>query len=96
MLTPIRVRGNAADEVYEVVYRELQQGMRVLRDERVGPGVTASIAANGEILGIEVVGLQQNSVDAARRYADAHDLAFPSDLAAALPQRAKKTPRGSG
>jgi hypothetical protein len=96
MLTPIKVRGDAADDVYEVVYRELERGTRVLRDERVGPGVTASIAPSGEILGIEVIGLQQNTVDAARRYAAAHDLAFPNDLAAALPHAANRTPRHRG
>ncbi|HEY0392868.1 MAG TPA: hypothetical protein VGD01_00100 [Candidatus Elarobacter sp.] len=96
MLTPIKVRGDAADDVYEVVYRELPEGGLVDRDERVGPGVTASISRSGDILGLELIGLQATTVEAARRYARAHDLEFPADVAAALPQRRTGPRRHSG
>jgi hypothetical protein len=89
MLTPIKVRGDAADDVYEVLYQELPPGTLVDRDERVGPGVTASFSRSGDILGLELIGLQPSTVEAARRYARAHDLEFPADLAAALPHRGK-------
>jgi hypothetical protein len=80
MLRPIRVRGDDEAHVYEVLYRALASGVKIDHDEPVGPGASASISVEGEVLGIEVVGLEPVTLEAAKRFAVEHDLVFPDDL----------------
>lgn len=84
MLRPIEVRGDDESHVYEVLYRSLAPGAKIDHDEPVGPGASASISIDGDILGIEVIGLEPVTLEAAKRFAVEHDLVFPDDLAAML------------
>lgn len=84
MLAFKEIRSDLEADAYEIRYRDLPHGTYVDHDERVGPGVTAGILPGGEIFGIELLGLQPETVLAARRYAEAHGLAFPDDPSALL------------
>ncbi|MEA2721362.1 MAG: hypothetical protein QOJ39_3226 [Candidatus Eremiobacteraeota bacterium] len=79
-----QIRADAKAGAYEIRYRDLPAGTFVHHDERIGPGVTAGILADGEVFGIELLGLQPDTVTAARRYAAARGLAFPDDLPSLL------------
>jgi hypothetical protein len=78
------IRADFEADAYEIRYRDLPKGKFIHHDERIGPDVTAGILADGEVFGIELLGLQSDTIAAARRYAVAHGLAFPDDLSAAL------------
>ena len=82
MLAPIEIRADFEADAYEVMYRRLPEGTFVDHDVRVGPGVTASILPDGNIMGIELLGLQADTVAAAECYAAQHGLEFPADLPA--------------
>ncbi|HEY6235957.1 MAG TPA: hypothetical protein VIW69_12715 [Candidatus Elarobacter sp.] len=80
MLTPITIHADLEAGAYEITYRRLPRGKFIDHDERVAPGVTAGIGPRGQVIGIELLGLEASTLTAARDYAAAHGLGFPQHL----------------
>jgi hypothetical protein len=80
MLTPITIHADLEAGAYEITYRRLPRGKFIDHDERIAPGVTAGIGPRGQVIGIELLGLEQPTLTAARDYAAAHGLGFPQNL----------------
>jgi hypothetical protein len=80
MLTPITIHADLEAGAYEITYRRLPRGKFIDHDERIAPGVTAGIGPRGQVIGIELLGLEATTLTAARDYAAAHGLGFPQNL----------------
>ena len=83
MLQYIGVNVDLEAQAGYVRYRSLPSGERA-RSERVGDTVVADYAENGEVLGVELLALDDDSVAQARAFAAVHGLAFPRDLHGAI------------
>jgi uncharacterized protein YuzE len=66
-----------------VRYRSLPAGERA-RSKRISEDVVADCRENGELLGVELLALDDDAMAQARDFATKHDLAFPRDLSSAL------------
>jgi hypothetical protein len=80
MRRPVSISADFEADAYEITYRHLPDGSFIDHDERVAPGVTAGIGPNGQIFGIELLGLEGTTIAAARDYARTHGLAFPRHI----------------
>jgi hypothetical protein len=80
MRAPLSISADFEADAYEITYRRLPSGRFIDHDERIAPGVTAGIGPNGQIFGIELLGLDAATVAAARDYAAVHGLAFPQHI----------------
>ena len=84
-MVPISVRVDLEVQAGYVGYRPIARG-HVARTERVGEDVCVDYDANGDLLGIELLSLDNAAIDVALEFAKSHDLAFPSNLSGALIQ----------
>lgn len=82
MRNPIAVRIDLEARAGYVYYRDIAPG-GVKRTERAADGVHVDYGAAGELLGIEMLGLDEGVLAAARHFAEEHGLAFPPNLAGA-------------
>ena len=80
MRKPIYINADFEAGAVEITYRRLPRGKFIDHDERIAPGVTAGIGPGGQIIGIELLGLEAPTISAAREYAAAHGLGFPQNL----------------
>jgi uncharacterized protein YuzE len=67
-----------------VSYREIAPG-EATRTERVDFDVRVDYNAAGDLLGIELLAVDEPAVALARDFAAKHDLAFPRDLSGLVP-----------
>jgi hypothetical protein len=66
-----------------VRYRSLPDGEHA-RSKRISEDVVADYRENGELLGVELLALDDEAIAQARDFAAKHDLAFPRNLGAAI------------
>ena len=66
-----------------VRYRSLPDGERA-RSTRISEDVVADYRENGELLGVELLALDDRAMAQARDFAAKHGLAFPRDFSGAL------------
>ncbi len=62
-----------------VTYRHVPDGERA-RSKRISENVIADFSENGELLGVEFLGLDEAAISEAREFAIEHELVFPRDL----------------
>ena len=84
MTKPIAVTCDLEVEAGYVRYRVLPPGEKVTKTERIGTGVVIDFDAAGDVLGIEVLGLDKATLAIAHGVAQARNLGFPVDLGQAL------------
>ena len=63
-----------------MTYRALAPGAHVARTDRVSDDVNVDYDENGEVLGIELLSLDDEALADARAFAAAHGFAFPGNL----------------
>jgi uncharacterized protein YuzE len=87
MTRPIEVKVDLEANASYVRYRRLVQDEHVdaTHDLCADGSVAVDVDSGGNVLGIEVLGFDRETLEAAKRYAHEHRLAFPSDLAAVAP-----------
>jgi uncharacterized protein YuzE len=61
-------------------YRALGEGQCVTRTQRVHDAAQVDFDGESQVLGIELLGFDDEALDAARRFAEQHDLEFPELL----------------
>jgi uncharacterized protein YuzE len=66
-------------------FRALGAGKHVARSHRVSDDVFVDFSDTSEILGIELLGFDDEAIGAARHFAERHGLAFPELLRAPDP-----------
>jgi hypothetical protein len=84
MQNPIEVKVDLEANAGYVRYQARSGGQRFARNERLSQDVVVDFDADNEVLGIELLAFDDEAIDVARRFAEAHDLGFPRDLAGAL------------
>jgi uncharacterized protein YuzE len=63
-----------------VCYRKRLEGTAPPRTKRISPDVNVDYDDGGSVLGIELVGVDAESLAVAVQFANEHDLVFPRDL----------------
>jgi uncharacterized protein YuzE len=61
-------------------YRSLDDGQLVTRSQRVHDAVHVDFDAGSQVVGIELLGFDDEALSAARHFAEQHDLEFPELL----------------
>jgi uncharacterized protein YuzE len=79
----IGLRCDLAVHAGYIRYRSVPEGEHA-NSKRVSEDVVADYGANGQLLGIELLALDDAAMSQARSFAAANDLAFPRDLGGAL------------
>jgi hypothetical protein len=83
MIKPISVSMNFADGVGYIAFRRLREGERA-HGSRIAPGteVVADRDTSGAVIGIELLGLDSATLDAASAFALENGLEFPLGIRA--------------
>ena len=70
-----------------VTYRKRPAGSPAVRTTQISPnvGVYVDFDHAGAVMGIELIGVDAESMEVAARFADDHELAFPRDLSGCAP-----------
>jgi uncharacterized protein YuzE len=89
MLNPIQFRMDYEVEAGYLRYRPLPAGQHVARTQRISDDVNADFDAAGQVLGLELLAFDEVAFNAARVFAEAHDLVFPYE-------RLKRAVQGGG
>jgi uncharacterized protein YuzE len=76
---PVSVRVDLEVDVAYVGYRRLADEEHIARSERISEDVVVDYDAAGEIVGLELLGLDELALKPAREFASRRDLAFPAD-----------------
>jgi len=85
MQNPISVKidlGFSGGAAY-VCYKNLEEGSRVWRTERLSEEIAIDYDGTGDVLGIEVLHFGDEALDVARRFATSRGLGWCRDLAGA-------------
>jgi uncharacterized protein YuzE len=80
---PIRVTFEQVPDsiaVAYVRYRERPEGAQPPKTKRISRDVNVDFDDQGSVLGVELVGVDAESLAVAARFANDHDLDFPRDL----------------
>ena len=80
MTNPVAISADLEAAVILVRYRYLPDGTRIDHDDRIAPGATAGVDANGNVVAIELLSVDEGTLAAAADYAHARQLAFPLAL----------------
>lgn len=78
MITPLEVEIDRAVGAGYVCYKRLPSERTVARTERVSEDVAVDFDESGAILGLELIDLEDTSIETARSYAEARGYAFPT------------------
>ena len=78
MIAPTKVRIDTEVTAAYVAYREVAPGESI-RNQRLSDEVIVDYNANGDILGLELLGFDDAALDIARNFAAAHGMEFPAD-----------------
>jgi hypothetical protein len=81
MNAPIEIEVDPAVGAGYVRYRELPKGEYVARCVRFDADVVVDYSASGDLIGLEVLELDQRALDVARAFAEQNGCAFPADSA---------------
>jgi uncharacterized protein YuzE len=84
MQNPISIKVDLEANAGYVRYQPSSGGQRFARNERLSPDVVIDFDADSQVLGIELLAFDDEALGVARRFAEAHDLGFPRDLAGVL------------
>lgn len=79
-LAPIEVAADPQFDVAYVRYRTIPEGEHVTRSQREGEGVQVDFDAQSQVLGIELLDFDSETIGIARRFADRNGLLFPKTL----------------
>lgn len=85
MLRPTSLRADYETGTGYLRYRTLPSNVKVARNARISDDVVVDYNDLGEILGIELLALDDEALSVARGFAAANGLAFPLAGAAAQP-----------
>lgn len=77
MLKPIQFRVDYEVEAGYLRYRPLPIGEHVARTQRISDDVNVDFDAAGQVLGLELLAFDDVAFNAARDFAESHDLVFP-------------------